>query len=288
MVTDAFMEVNTLVTKPKREREGEQAVVAPNDSLATSDGTVGKALGVLDAVASFERPVKFTELLATSDYPKATLFRFLKTLTNQGLLNHDPETGSYSLGLRLIRLAHAAWEHASLAPIARPYVEDLAAQAGESVHLAQMDNGQVIFVEKLKATDRFETLAQVGKVAPAYCTGVGKAMLAFVAPKRLDILLQQQSFFPYTEATHRTAESLASEFPDIRRDGIAFDREEHEQGIVSIAAPIFLANGRVIGALSVATSTTRHELSGLTRFRDGLLETAEKIGTEASSWHFPG
>lgn len=256
-------------------------------SPSAGDGTVGKALEVLDAVASYQRPVKFTELLEESPYPKATLYRFLQTLTNQGLLTHDPDTGSYSLGLRLIRLAHTAWEHASLAPIARPYIEALAAQAGESVHLAQMDNGQVIFVEKLKATDRFETLAQVGKVAPAYCTGVGKAMLAFIAPKRLDIVLQQQSFYPYTPKTHKSAKSLLAELPEIRRDGIAFDREEHEEGIVSIAAPIFISNGRVIGALSVASSTNRYDLGKLTEFRTSLLETADKIGRQASTWHSP-
>lgn len=261
---------------------------SPKAVQGKADGTVGKALEVLDSVAAYERPVKFVELLEHSPYPKATLYRLLQTLTNQNLLSHDPETGTYSMGLRLIRLAHTAWEHASLAPIARPFVEELAAEAGESVHLAQLDNGQVIFVEKLKATDRFETLAQVGKVAPAYCTGVGKAMLAFIAPKRLDIVLQQQSFFPYTTATHASAESLLGELPDIRRDGIAFDREEHEQGIVSIAAPIFISNGRVIGALSVATSTTRYDLNGLTAFKASLLETAEKIGAQATSWHFPG
>lgn len=260
----------------------------PKPVEGKADGTVGKALEVLDSVAAFERPVKFSELLEQSAYPKATLYRLLQTLTNQNLLSHDSDTGTYSLGLRLIRLAHAAWEHASLAPIARPFVEQLAADAGESVHLAQMDNGQVIFVEKLKATDRFETLAQVGKVAPAYCTGVGKAMLAFIAPKRLDIVLQQQSFYPYTPATHQSAESLMGELPRIRRDGIAFDREEHEQGIVSIAAPIFISNGRVIGALSVATSTTRYSLDELTTFQGSLLEAAEHIGTQASSWHFPG
>lgn len=261
---------------------------APRTTPGNADGTVGKALEVLDAVAAYERPVKFTELLEHSEYPKATLYRLLQTLTNQNLLSHDAETGTYSLGLRLIRLAHAAWEHASLAPIARPFVEELAAEAGESVHLAQMDNGQVIFVEKLKATDRFETLAQVGKVAPAYCTGVGKAMLAFIAPKRLDIVLQQQSFYPYTEATHRTTDTLLEELDEIRREGIAFDREEHEQGIVSIAAPVFISNGRVIGAISVATSTSRYDLAGLTKFRESLVSTAELIGKQASSWHFPG
>ena len=257
-------------------------------SQGKADGTVGKALEVLDQVAGFERPVRFAELLEQSDYPKATLYRLLQTLARQNVLSHDDETGSYALGLRLIRLAHKAWENASLAPIARPFVEELAAEVGESVHLAQLDNGQVIFVEKLKATDRFETLAKVGLVAPAYCTGVGKAMLAFIAPKRLDIVLRQQSFFPYTPTTHRCPETLLAELPVIRRDGIAFDREEHEQGIVSIAAPIFISNGRVIGALSVATSTTRHSLGELIAFKSSLLSTAEKIGAQAEAWHFPG
>ncbi len=254
---------------------------------SAGDGTVGKALEVLDAVASFNRPVRFTELLQDSHFPKATLYRFLQTLTNQRLLAYDQDTGTYSLGLRLIRLAHATWQQASLAPIARPYVEQLAADAGESVHLAQMDNGQVLFVDKVKATDRFETLAQVGKVAPAYCTGVGKAILAFIAPKRLDVVLKQQSFYPYTPKTHKTRRSLLSELPAIRRDGIAFDREEHEEGIVSIAAPIFISNGRVIGAISVASSINRYDLDGLTEFRGSLLDTADKIGRQASTWHSP-
>lgn len=254
---------------------------------ASSDGTVGKALEILDSVAAYERPVRFSELLEASAYPKATLYRFLQTLTNQQMLTYDDHDGTYSLGIRLMRLAHAAWKNASLAPIARPYVEDLAAQVGESVHLAQIDNGQVLFIDKLKATERFETLAQVGQVAPAYCTGVGKAMLAFLAPKRLERALQQQAYFKYTPATHGSVESLLAELERVREEGIAFDREEHEQGIISIAAPILSTNGRIIGALSIATSTTRHDLEGLEAFRPTLLETAEKIGTEATSWQFP-
>jgi DNA-binding IclR family transcriptional regulator len=253
---------------------------------ASGDGTVGKALEVLDAVAAYGRPVRFTELLENSAYPKATLYRLLQTLTNQNLLAHDDGTGTYTLGLRLIRLAHSAWENASLAPIARPFIERLAAQSGESVHLAQLDNGQVIFVDKLKATDRFETLAQVGKVAPAYCTGVGKAMLAYLSPKRLDVVLRQQSFYPYTRASHRSAATLVPELETIRREGIAYDRQEHEDGIISIAAPIFISNGRVVGALSVATSIARHDLHELTAYKTSLLETADQIGAQASAWHF--
>ena len=251
------------------------------------DGTVGKALEVLDAVAAFGRPVRFTELLETSPFPKATLYRFLQTLSNQHMLEHDEATGSYSLGIRLLRLAHGAWRNASLAPIARPFIERLSSEVGETVHLAQLDNGQALFVDKLNASDRFQTLAQVGQVAPAYCTGVGKAMLAFIAPKRLQIALQLQSYFQYTPSTHTSVESLLPELEAIRAEGIAFDREEHEMGINSIAAPILSSNGRIIGALSIATATNRFDIKSLTQFREPLLEAATKIGEEATSWQFP-
>ena len=252
-----------------------------------NDGTVGKALEILDAVASYGRPVRFSDLLTDSPYPKATLYRFLQTLTNQQMLSYDDDMGTYSLGIRLMRLAHKAWESASLAPIARPFIETLAAEVGETVHLAQLDNGQVLFVDKLRATDRFQTLAQVGQVAPAYCTGVGKAMMAFLAPKRLQIVLQQQSYFQYTASTHGSLESLQAELNEIRDTGIAFDREEHEQGINSIAAPVLSTNGRIIGAISIATATNRFDVEALTKFQDPLLKAAKLIGEEATSWQFP-
>ena len=69
------------------------------------------------------------------------------------------------------------------------------------------------------------------------------------------------------------------------REGLAFDREEHEEGIISIAAPIFISNGRVIGALSVATSTARHRQKELIGFKGRLLKAAQDIGDQASSWH---
>lgn len=252
-----------------------------------SDGTVGKALEILDAVAAFDKPVRFSDLLADSPYPKATLYRFLQTLTNQQMLSYDEDNGTYSLGIRLMRLAHKAWENASLAPIARPFIEKLAVEVGETVHLAQLDNGQVLIVDKLRATDRFQTLAQVGQVAPAYCTGVGKAMMAFLAPKRLEIVLQQQSYFAYTGSTHTSVQSLRKELDMIRDTGLAFDREEHEVGINSIAAPILSSNGRIIGAISIATATNRFDVEALRQFQAPLLNTAKLIGAEATSWQFP-
>jgi DNA-binding IclR family transcriptional regulator len=250
-------------------------------------GTVGKALTVLDHVASIGHPVRMRELLETSEFPKPTLYRFLQTLTNQGMLSYDPDAQTYAPGIRLVRLAHSAWAQASLAPIARPYIDKLASSLREAVHLAQIDNGQVVFIDKRQASTQFATLAQAGQVAPAYCTGVGKAILAFLSDDQREHALRQQAFMKYTEATHASAETLQEELHIIRREGIAFDCEEHETGIISIAAPIQTPNDRVVGALSIATATNRHTLEGLNVFRPALLECAAKIGAEAQSWQAP-
>ncbi|MDO6727022.1 MAG: IclR family transcriptional regulator [Cognatishimia sp.] len=251
------------------------------------DGTVGKALEILDLVAEVGRPVRFSELLVTSQHPKATLYRFLQTLTNQGMLSYDEEKQTYAMGLRLVRLAHSAWQNSSLAPVAADILDQLEKEIGETIHLAQMENGQVLFVDKRRSSVLFETLAQTGRVAPAHCTGVGKVILAYMSAERLERALRQQAFVPYTATTHRDRESLIKEFEEIRSAGFAFDREEHEQGIISIAAPILLNNGRVVGSISVATSTTRFTLKDLEAFKPALLNATQKIGDAATTWQFP-
>lgn len=253
----------------------------------SGDGTVGKALDVLDMVARAGRPVRFSDLLEDAPYPKATLYRFLQVLTSQGMLSHDPETGVYALGVRLVRLAHAAWAQSSLAPLARPFLDSLSSRLGETIHLAQLDQGQVLYVDKRNAARPVEMFSSAGKVGPTYCTGVGKAMLAFLAPAALDSALARQSFHAFTEHTLDTPERLQSELSAIRARGFAFDREEHEPGIICVAAPILTRAGRAIGALSVTSTTARTTLEGLARLAPEIMGTAAEIAAEAESWRFP-
>jgi DNA-binding IclR family transcriptional regulator len=251
------------------------------------DGTVGKALEVLDRVAAAGRPVRFSELLADSPYPKATLYRLLQTLSSQGMLAHDGDSGTYALGVRLVRLAHAAWRQSSLAPIARPHVDALARDVGQTVHLAQLDHAQVLYVDKRSAREPVEMYSQAGKVGPAYCTGVGKAMLAFLAPVELDRAVSQQSFHRFTPGTLADEAALRAELEAIRARGFAFDREEHEPGIICVALPILSAGGAVLGAVSVTGTTGRTSLTALEGLVPRIRAAAGAIAAEAGAWRFP-
>lgn len=251
------------------------------------DGTVGKALSVLDQVASYGRPVRFSELLEASDYPKATLYRLLQSLTSQGMLALDPDNGTYALGVRLVRLAHQAWRQSSLAPVARPHVDALSTQVGETVHLAQLDNAQVLYVDKRNASEPVEMFSQAGKVGPVYCTGVGKAMLAWLPEEDQAHVIAQQSFHRFTPQTLCAEDQLRRELVEITNRGFAYDREEHEPGIICVAMPIISQNGRVLGGLSVTSTTERHSLKTLAELVPEISKTIDQIAGDAESWRFP-
>ncbi len=254
---------------------------------AGAEGTVAKALDVLDMVAARGRPVRFSDLQPISAYPKATLYRLLQTLTKQGMLTFDENSGSYSPGLRLVRLAHAAWATSSLAPLARPHLDALAVETGETVHLAQLDQGQVLYVDKRNAARPVEMFSSAGKIGPAYCTGVGKAMLAFLEGDALEGAIARQSFHRFTRETLDSPDRLKAELVSIRARGHALDREEHEPGIICCAAPILSRAGRVLGAISVTSTTARTTLSAL-EARAGLVkESAARIAAAAETWRFP-
>jgi len=252
------------------------------------DGTVGKALAVLDQVAAFETPVRFSEILAQSPYPKPTLYRFVQTLTNQGMLSYDPDRQTYAPGVRLVRLAHAAWAQSTLAPVARPHLDQLSEEVGETVHLAQLDHGQVLYLEKRNALKPVQMYSQAGKVGPAYCTGVGKAMLAFTPDPQLDRLIDQQSFHAFTDKTHTTPESLMEDLDNIVARGYGFDDEEHEPGIICIAVPILTEKGRPLGGMSVTSTTAQKSLVDLEKLAPLLQQTARDIAYDAANWHIKG
>lgn len=257
------------------------------DGAARGDGTVGKALAVLEMVAEQGRPVRFNDLLPQSPFPKTTLYRLLQTLTNQDMLSYDARLQTYRPGIRLVRLAHAAWRQSSLAPIARPVLDRLSADVGEAIHLAQLQQGQVLYVDKRDARRPLDLFSQAGKIGPGYCTGVGKAMMAFLDPEARERAVAQQSWFRHTPNTLTTPEALRAELDAVRAEGVAFDREEHEPGIICIAAPLLTSTGRVLGALSITTTTSRQSLDDLDTLRPRLLQAAQEIAVSAEAWQFP-
>lgn len=254
---------------------------------AAAEGTVGKALHVLDRVAAFDRPVRFTELLSDSPYPKATLYRLMQTLVEQNMLTYDVDRQTYAVGLRLVRLAHSAWQHASLAPIARPYIEALRDDVGLTVHLAQLDGYQVLYIDKCSVDVGVRMYSATGKVGPGYCTGIGKAMLAFLPEDAQARAVANQTYVAHTPTTVTSIEELMADLKTIAKTGVSFDREEHEPGIICLGVPILSSERRVVGGVSVTTTTNKQTLKDLENLAPRVQQAAQEIARAFEAWTFP-
>lgn len=242
----------------------------------TATGTLGKATAVLEIVASFPHPPRFTEILKHSDQPRGTLHRQITNLVEEGLLNQRKDM-SYELGYKLLMFASKAWAGNEFRTIAEPHLIRLQQHTGETVHLGVLRKTQVIYLDKVEGQQTVRMYSQIGNAAAAYCTGVGKAAMAALDDMRLDACIRSIEFFPYTENTITDGESLRREINRIRESGIAFDREEHELGIQCVAAPIFTQDHAFAAGVSVTGPAFRVPMEKLEAWADDVGDCARRI-----------
>jgi DNA-binding IclR family transcriptional regulator len=239
-------------------------------------GTLGKAISVLDIVASSPRPPRFTDILQKSDQPRGTLHRQLQNLVEEGLLNQRPDT-SYELGYRLLKFASQAWAGNEFRKIAEPHLKRLRGETGETVHLGVLRDGQVIYLDKVEGTQSVRMYSQIGNASPAYCTGVGKAAMSVLDDARFEEVARAINFHKYTDHTIMGVDALKAAITEIRKTGNAFDLEEHETGIRCVAAPIYSRDRSFVAGISVTGPAYRVTLEQLRGWAALVRETADSI-----------
>ena len=239
-------------------------------------GTLGKAIAVLDIVASADAPMRFTDILALSDQPRGTLHRQLSNLVEEGLLSLGRDH-SYSVGIRLLKFAARAWAGNQFRVIAEPHLRKLHDLTGETVHLGVLRGNEVIYLDKVESRQAVRMYSQIGNASPVFCTGVGKAAMSALGDEALDKIIGEIAFQRYTEHTIVTAEALRTELLEIRRSGNAYDREEHEIGIRCVAAPVYSADRAFVAGISVTGPAYRVSTEALESWAGLVREAAGAI-----------
>jgi IclR family transcriptional regulator, acetate operon repressor len=214
-----------------------------------SNSVLGRATRVLSAFDPEHSVLGVAEIARRSGVPKSTAHRLVGELSALGLLEQTHE--GVRLGLRLFELGQLVPRQRTLREAAVPVMENLRDATRSPVHLAVLDDVEVVYVEILGGRSMPRLPARVGGRMPAHATGVGKAMLAFAPPelvqRRIDVGLDRR-----TAHTITTAGVLSRELAAIRETGVAFDREESSLGIVCAAAPVTGPDGKVDAAISVS------------------------------------
>lgn len=239
---------------------------------------VARTLRILEVLAS-EGELGLTNLATRVGVHKSTLYRFMCTLCDLGYARRDPDTERFSLRLKIFEIGASVYARLDLVKLASPCLERLSSATQETVHLAILDDGQLVYLSKIESTRalRVSMQSRVGMTAPAYCTGVGKVLLAWAEIGFLEGYLKRCQFVPFTEKTIPDRLRLAAELQTIRNRGWAVDDEEHEYGVRCVAAPVREKGGEVVAALSIAGPTVRMGPDRLESVRTLVCEAAEEI-----------
>lgn len=229
--------------------------------------SVERAIAILRAFQHDQPELGVTELSRRLGLHKSTVSRLLATLEAGGLVERNPETGRFRLGVELIALAGLVVRHADLRGAARPALERLAAQCGETVNLAVWHQGMALNIEQVAPADRqVRDIGWVGRRTPLHATSTGKVLLAYLPAAERERVLATLSLPALTPYTLTERQTLAAALAQVRQAGYASGLEELEIGLNSVAAPVRDHTGAVVAAVSVsgpAYRVTRDSLPAL-------------------------
>lgn len=220
--------------------------------------SVQNAARLLKEFTGREPELGVTELATRLDLGKSTVHRLLTTLATEELIEQNPQTGRYRLGLAVHELGGVSAGSELHAAVLMP-MTDLRNRTGETVQVGVLDRRQVVYVERLDSPHTLRLFIDVGRRNDAHCTGTGKCLLAFLPPEELDRILVGWEMPAQTEHTVTSARTLRDQLKDTRRRGYARNAHESELGVISVAAPIRDASNEVIAAMSVAGPAQRLE-----------------------------
>jgi DNA-binding IclR family transcriptional regulator len=215
-----------------------------------------------------------TELSNAANLNKATVYRQLNTLLSMGYVKKDEKTERYGLTFKLLELANHMLNHINMRDMIRPYLENLAAQSGETVHLVQREGVHCVYIDKVEPTvNSVRMVSRIGMRQPLYCTAVGKAILAELPDAEIHSIWDSIDIRPHTENTIVNWGDFIKEIGTIRSLGYALDNEENEVGVKCVAVAIRDYTGMARHAISVSAPVSRMTDSNLEKILRYLLDT---------------
>ncbi|MGQ9638257.1 MAG: IclR family transcriptional regulator [Thermodesulfobacteriota bacterium] len=249
-----------------------------NRSARSFIESLSRGLSLLSCLAESPSSLSLTEIAEQLQLSKSTVQRLLYTLQSLGYLERDDEIKKYSPGSKTLSMALSVIKHLELRKVAYPFLKKTSKEIGETVNLAILDGTEIVYVERIKTEQILNINLQVGSRLPAYCTSMGKAMLAFLPEERLEELLRRMDFIPYTSNTLVNREALRKELKKVRAQGFATNNEELSIGLRSTASPIRDYRGEVIAAVNIAVPSIRISQRKLeTVLAKKVMETARQI-----------
>ncbi len=235
-----------------------------------------RSLAILDVLAE-EPSLGTNEIARRLGTSASTTSRQLATLVEAGLVEHVPATGRYRLGIRIVALATTVLARLDVRAIARPHLESLATELGETATLSVPADPDAITVDVVRSPRYIQDASQLGRPSIAHATAAGKVMLAF------DGVRPERELQAYTARTITDARELEAEIERVRRRGWAAALEEREIGLNAIAAPVWSNDGTLAGIIALQGPVPRFGRAAARAALPVLRERAAVISVELGS-----
>lgn len=256
------------IAKPKaRERSGQV------QSLA-------RALSILNTLAESGRGMTLTDLAKTVTLAPSTAHRLLTTLQQERYVRFEPVGGVWQIGVQAFIVGSGFLRARDLVATARPYMQRLMEESGETVNLAVEDRGLVVYLAQVECQEMMRAFARPGARVPMHSSGVGKALLAAMPPSKVEKIVDRRGVETKTDKTISSLSELNAQLAEVRRQGYAVDDEEQSVGLRCVAAVIHDEFGEPCGALSLSGPMARLVDTRVLELGRLVSRTADEITTE--------
>lgn len=240
--------------------------------------SVAKALSIIDYLNKNDQST-LQSISEDIEIPKSTALGILKTLEQFGYIS-KLEDKTYELGIYLFELGNNVRKKINLDVIAKPYLEKLAEETGETVNLAILDNDEVLLLDKYKPDYGFQIGAQIGTRLKPHCIAVGKVLLSHLSNKSLNELIEKNGLPAKTANTITDKNTLKEHLKVVKKEGYAEDNGELMENMKCIAAPIYNHHGENIAAISISSLDSKLKGEKLKQAKKQLLHYSKKISKD--------
>jgi IclR family pca regulon transcriptional regulator len=243
-----------------------------------------RGLAILHSFTSGRSLLGVSELSRDVGLTRSTAHRYISTLAALGYLQQDLPTKKYRLGPRVLDLGFSAINSMELRDIGAPHLQELSDATGHTVNMAVLDGSDIVYIERLRSAQQgqreIDLNLHIGSRLPAYCTSMGKVLLAYLPRDEQEAVLERTQFVRRGPNTLTARKQLVQELERVRDEGLAVNNEELAYGLRSIAAPVRSQTGDVVAAINLAVHRSMISLDDLVaNLAPALQRTADEISS---------
>ena len=225
--------------------------------------SIERAFVILEEVARNRDGIGLSELSKRVGLHNSTTFHLVKTMVSLGYIRQIRDSKRYRIGRPLFALASSALDEIEMVSLATPVLEDLSRESGESSHFAVRMGDSAVVIARTSGPSAFQLAERVGVIRPAYCTALGKVMLAALRPEQLETYLARAELTPYSPKSIIDPEALRRDLAEVREQGVAFDDGEFNAEVRCVAVPVRDFTSQVMGAIGISGPVWRMSIQAL-------------------------